>query len=97
MLMDGKYKNVGLDYLYGHERIFMKMETNNYLHAALKQKTKRFDHSSTVIKVIWRNRYKRTERKNFTIHIRKVQLALRSYLRDIILIKRKNAVKIIER
>jgi hypothetical protein len=93
--MDGKYKNVGLDYLYGQERVFMKMETNNYLNAALKQKTKRFDHSSTVIKVIWRNRYKRTERKNFSVYIRKVQLALRSYLRDIILIKHKNAVKII--
>lgn len=75
----------------------MKMETNNYLQAVYKQKTKKLFHAATVIKVIFRNRHQRNERKNFTVHIRKVQLALRSYLRDIIMIKRKNAVKIIER
>lgn len=95
--MDKQFKNAGLDYLYGNERIFMKMETNNYIQAVLAQKTKRIAHSSTVIKVIFRNRHKRNERLNFTVHIRKVQIAMKAYLRDIILIKRRNAVKVIEK
>lgn len=60
------------------------METNNYIQAVLAQKTKKIAHSSTLIKVLFRNRHKRNERLNFTVHIRKVQIAMKSYLRDII-------------
>lgn len=61
----------------------------------LKQRTKRMAHSATVIKVVYRNKHKKCERKNFIIHIKKVQLAMKHYLRDILLIKKKNAVRII--
>lgn len=51
----------------------------------------------TIIKSLWRYNSKKNMRRNVTVHIRKVQKAMRSYLRDIHLIKKKNAVKVIER
>lgn len=35
-LIENKFKGVNLDYLMGTEKIFMKMETNNYLESYLK-------------------------------------------------------------
>lgn len=95
--MDNKFKNTNLDYLFGIDRIFMKMETNTYLEIVLKNKTKTVAHASSVIKVMWRYKHKLNERKNFIVHVKKVQKTIKSFLKDIVLIKRKNAVKIIER
>ena len=71
------------------------MDTNNYLDAILRQKTKNIVHNSTIIKVAFRHYHKRDERSYFTNQARLIQKALRNYLRDIIKIKRINAAKTI--
>ena len=53
------------------------------------------NYSCTIIKTMWRFRKNRNKNLNYTVHIKKVQKAVRSYLRDIYTIKRKNAVRII--
>jgi hypothetical protein len=96
-LIDSKFKGASLDLLYGNNLVFMKMESNTYLEIVLKNKTKTIHFASTMLKVIWKSRRKLAERKNFTVYIRKVQLAMKHYHRDISMIKRKNAANVIKR
>lgn len=95
--LDSNFRDKKLEYLYGNERIFMKMETYNFFETILKQRMAMTNYSCTIIKTIWRHRHNKNKNLNFTVHIKKVQNAVRHYLRDVQMIKKKNAVRVIER
>jgi len=48
------FLNYNLDYLFGKERIFLKMSTQNAMDLLLQKKVKSIEFSSTLIKVHFR-------------------------------------------
>lgn len=78
--MDYLKENFGsqrLEYLFGNHRFFMKMSTQSYFDALLKNKTKNINNASTVIKAFYRWRKRRTEKEVMLKNIVKVQRATR--------------------
>jgi hypothetical protein len=56
------FTNHKLEYLFGRERIFMKISTKNFLDITLKQKTNQIEYASTIVKAVYR--LKRLRRLN---------------------------------
>jgi len=85
-----------LDYLFGRERIFMKMATQNVLDLMLQKKLKFINHAASMIKVHYRRNGTNKRRIELKDETRKIQRAVRAFLVISRKLRRKKAVKIIE-
>lgn len=90
------FTNHKLDYLFGREKIFMKMSTKNFLDLMYRKKTKKIDHASTIIKVAFKLRKLRQYKLTCKKYVPKIQSAVRNFLRTSKLLKKKKAVLVIE-
>jgi hypothetical protein len=86
-----------LDYQFGKDRIFLKMSTQNRLDALLKKKVGAVEWGSTRLKAQYRYRVMAGQRKVMRAEVPKVQRAVRRYLMQVRMFKRKSAVLRIER
>lgn len=84
-----------LDYLFGRERIFMKMATQNVLDLLLHKKIKFIEHASTMIKVHYRRSRMTKRRSEIVNNTLKIQKAVRDYLKIVRQLKKKKAVRVI--
>lgn len=90
------FTNHKLEYLFGKERIFMKISTKNFLDIMFKQKTNQIEFASTVIKAHYRCKRLNQIKSLYNSKIPKIQKAVRNYLAIVKTFKKKKAVLVIE-
>jgi len=95
-MTNNSFTNHKLEYLFGKEKIFMKMSTKNFFDIRLRQKTDKINYASTIIKTSFRMLKVRKLRKLYRDKIPKIQNAIRNFLTIAKLSKKKKAVQVIE-
>lgn len=95
--MTKTFTNHKLEYLFGKERIFMKMSTKNFLDISLSHTIRKITYSCTLIKSCYRMSVKRKIRKDLKSNSIKLQRTIRNYLIVAKMMKKKKSALIIEK
>ena len=85
-----------IDYQFGKERIFLKMSAQNRLDSLLSKKLEMIEYASSRIKAQYIHYKMNSIRKVYRSEVPKIQRAIRSYLINARIYRRKRAVRKIE-
>ncbi len=97
LLTSNTFTNHKLEYLFGREKIFMKMSTKNFFDVMYKQKTTKINYAATLIKAAYRMSKVRKTKVLYRIKLPKLQQAVKNFLTIVKLSKKKKAVRVIEK